>query len=86
MYHILQLPLSIIISHFAFAMGLFIIAMVFTRWILMRADVMDVPNARSAHIKPIPKSGGVSIVCTFLLGVVIIYFFADTSVVRQVYF
>ena len=52
----------------------------------MRADVMDVPNARSAHIKPIPKSGGVSIVCTFLLGVVIIYFFADTIVVRQIYF
>ena len=47
---------------------------------------MDVPNSRSAHGIPIPKSGGVSIVATFLIGVVTIYLIADKVVVRQIYF
>jgi len=47
---------------------------------------MDIPNARSAHNIPTPKSGGVSVVTTFLIGVVIIFLVADKAVIRQVYF
>ncbi len=47
---------------------------------------MDVPNLRSAHIIATPKSGGISIVATFLIGVVTIFLIADKVIVRQAYF
>lgn len=47
---------------------------------------MDIPNSRSAHTIPTPKSGGVSIVATFIVGVLIIFFVADKAVIRQTYF
>ena len=41
--------------------------------------VMDVPNSRSSHRQPIPKSGGVAIVAAFVVGSLIIYFFASVA-------
>ncbi|MDA1044787.1 MAG: MraY family glycosyltransferase [Verrucomicrobia bacterium] len=41
--------------------------------------VMDVPNERSSHSLPIPKSGGVAIVIAFVVGNLIVYFVADVA-------
>jgi UDP-GlcNAc:undecaprenyl-phosphate GlcNAc-1-phosphate transferase len=41
--------------------------------------VMDVPNSRSSHTQPIPKSGGVAIVAAFVVGSLIIYFVASVA-------
>lgn len=75
-----------ILSHLLFALGLLGISIFLTRLMLNKARIMDVPNSRSAHSNPTPKSGGVSIVTTFLIGVVIIFFVAEKAVIRQAYF
>jgi UDP-GlcNAc:undecaprenyl-phosphate GlcNAc-1-phosphate transferase len=53
---------------------------------LQRARIMDIPNSRSAHVAPTPKSGGVAIVMTFCLGCIVIFTVAERIVIRQAYF
>ena len=48
--------------------------------------VMDVPNDRSSHTQPVPKSGGIAIVATFVIGSLIIYFVADVARIENRYF
>jgi Fuc2NAc and GlcNAc transferase len=45
---------------------------VLRRYALSRS-LLDVPNARSAHIAPTPRGGGVAIVLTFLSGALFLY-------------
>ena len=41
-------------------------------WVMSRfVRIMDEPNHRSSHINPVPRAGGVSIVITFYIGVLI---------------
>ena len=42
-------------------------------------SLMDVPNARSSHVLPTPRGGGVAIVLTFLLALVPLLFFGLVS-------
>ncbi len=37
----------------------------------IRKEIIDIPNFRSSHTTPTPRGGGVSIVITFLMGLVI---------------
>ena len=53
---------------------------------MISARVMDAPNARSAHARPTPKGGGVGIVVAFLLGITVLYGFADFSRLAEPYF
>ncbi len=48
--------------------------------------VLDIPNSRSSHDRPIPKSGGIVIVITFLIGVAAIYLVGDDTMIKQKYF
>lgn len=50
------------------------------------ARVMDRPNARSAHTRPTPKGGGIGIVVAFMLGIAVLYGFADFSRIAEPYF
>lgn len=59
------------LSHIVYAAGLFMISMLITRFMLHRARILDIPNERSSHDIPTPKSGGVAIVITFFIGVLI---------------
>jgi UDP-GlcNAc:undecaprenyl-phosphate GlcNAc-1-phosphate transferase len=72
--------------HLLFAIGLLGVALVLARLMLYRVRIMDMPNERSSHSAPIPKSGGISIVATFLIGVLIIFLFGEKTLIRHVYF
>lgn len=47
---------------------------------------MDIPNARSSHKMPTPRAGGVAIVVTFIIGIMVIFMLADKAQIHQEYF
>ena len=65
---------------------MFALAFIVTLVMARRVRVMDVPNSRSAHTRPVPKSGGVAIVLTFAIASLIIYFVADYARIEGRYF
>ncbi|MDE2581637.1 MAG: undecaprenyl/decaprenyl-phosphate alpha-N-acetylglucosaminyl 1-phosphate transferase [Rhodospirillales bacterium] len=71
--------------HLAFASGLAILSAIVVR-LMVSARVMDTPDARKAHDRPIPKAGGVGIVVAFLVGVAVLYGFARFSRIAEPYF
>jgi UDP-GlcNAc:undecaprenyl-phosphate/decaprenyl-phosphate GlcNAc-1-phosphate transferase len=73
-------------KHILFCSTLFILAIILTRIMLYSVRIMDIPNSRSSHSSPIPKSGGIAIVATFLVGVLAIYSFGDVSHIQKIYF
>ena len=74
------------VSHVAFAGAIFVLAAALT-WVMARVvRVMDVPNARSSHARPVPKSGGVAIVTAFSAGCLVIYFVAEVARIEARFF
>ncbi len=53
-----------------------VISILMTR-LMMLLNISDVPNARSSHAIPTPKSGGVAIAVAFLVGLALFYSFQD---------
>jgi len=80
------MTLAAFFSHLLFAFFLFVLSLVITRFMLHRVRIMDLPNERSSHQSPTSKSAGISIVCTFLIGVVMIFVISDKVLIRQDYF
>lgn len=37
-------------------------------WLMIRARILDVPNRRSSHDRPVPRAGGIAIAVTFFIG------------------
>lgn len=74
-----------ILRHLVFAAGLACVAAVVVR-AMVSAGVMDRPAARKAHSVPTPKGGGVGIVVAFLLGISVLYGFADFARLADAYF
>jgi len=74
-----------ILRHLVFAGGLACLSAVVVR-AMMSVGVMDRPTARKAHVVPTPKGGGVGIVVAFLLGVSVLYGFAEFARLADVYF
>ncbi|MDA8251864.1 MAG: MraY family glycosyltransferase [Rhodospirillales bacterium] len=73
------------LHHLAFAGALALVsAMVVAA--MISARVMDVPNARSSHARPTPKGGGIGIVVAFMLGITVLYGYADFSRIADPYF
>lgn len=48
--------------------------------------LIDIPNVRSSHSRPIPKSGGVGIVVAFIAACLVIYDIAGTARIDDQYF
>jgi UDP-GlcNAc:undecaprenyl-phosphate GlcNAc-1-phosphate transferase len=71
--------------HLAFALGLALISAMVVR-IMISARVMDRPDARKVHDRPIPKGGGVGVVVAFLVGILILYRFATFARIDESYF
>jgi len=78
--------LSVLLTHFIFALLLTLLSWGITWWMMHRIAIMDVPNVRSSHVTPTPRGGGVSIVATFFVGVMAIFLFADKAHIDHRYF
>ena len=53
---------------------------------MITAGVLDRPDARKAHKRPIPKGGGVGVVAAFLVGTAILYGVAGFARIADPYF
>lgn len=71
--------------HITFGVVLTLIATLVTWAMLKHGRILDHPNHRSSHTRAVPKSGGISIVVTFLIGMCFIIFFADSNLVNKDY-
>jgi UDP-GlcNAc:undecaprenyl-phosphate/decaprenyl-phosphate GlcNAc-1-phosphate transferase len=74
-----------ILRHLVFAAGLACVSAVVVR-AMVSAGVLDLPAARKAHAVATPKGGGVGIVVAFLLGVSVLYGFAEFARLADAYF
>lgn len=80
------MTLNAFLTHLAFAFSLVILSIAITRLMIFRIRILDIPNERSSHANPIPKSGGIAIVATFFIGVVIVAIVAETTMINRLYF
>lgn len=80
------ITLQAFLSHLGFGLALAALSAALTWLAGRRLRVMDVPNERSSHATPVPKTGGVAIVATFLAGMAAIYFFAREARIEDRYF
>jgi UDP-GlcNAc:undecaprenyl-phosphate GlcNAc-1-phosphate transferase len=71
--------------HLLFATGLAGLSALIVR-AMITAQVMDCPNQRSAHDRPTPKGGGVGPVAAFIVGLLVLYGWADFSRLADPYF
>jgi len=74
-----------ILRHLAFGVLLAVLSAIVVR-AMIAARVMDTPEARKAHDRPIPKGGGAGIVAAFLVGLLLLYNFAEFARLANEYF
>lgn len=65
-------------SHFAFVAVVFLASAVMTL-ALIRLNISDVPNERSSHDRPTPKSGGIAIAAAYFAGLTGLYLLSATA-------
>jgi len=70
-------------KHLIFAFGLFLFSSILCWKIIHRSKIMDTPNHRSSHTKPTPTAGGLAIVATFFLGMSVLLFLAEETMITQ---
>ena len=75
-----------LLTHLLFGFALFLLSAGICCYLARHPIIMDIPNQRSSHDTPIPKSGGLAIVATFMAGVAAIYFLADVAVIKDYFF
>ena len=68
------------------ALFLFLVSALISWLLVKRVKVLDVPNARSSHGSSTPTLGGIAIVGTFLLGMVLNYFFDASPLVTSKFY
>jgi len=73
------------LRHLAFCAVLACVSAVMVR-AMIGARVMDQPDPRKAHRNPTPRGGGVGIVVAFLLGIGVLYGFAQFARLADAYF
>jgi UDP-GlcNAc:undecaprenyl-phosphate GlcNAc-1-phosphate transferase len=73
------------LRHMAFCAVLACISAVMVR-AMIGARVMDTPDPRKAHRDPTPRGGGVGVVVAFLLGIGVLYGFAQFARLADPYF
>jgi len=69
---------AVVARHVLFGAGLALISAGLT-WLMLRARIMDIPNQRSSHLRPVPNGGGVAIVTTFFVGYAALYLLGNTG-------
>lgn len=79
------MPINIILTHLIFALVLLGMSFLITWVMCNKIKIEDQVNERSSHNKVVPRGGGISIVITFFIGMMIIYFMADKAVIKKEY-
>jgi UDP-GlcNAc:undecaprenyl-phosphate GlcNAc-1-phosphate transferase len=74
-----------VLHHLAFAAVLALVSATVVV-AMMSARVMDRPDARKAHSRAVPKGGGAGVVVAFMLGVTVLYGYADFARLADPYF
>jgi UDP-GlcNAc:undecaprenyl-phosphate GlcNAc-1-phosphate transferase len=74
------------LAHGGFFLFLACISALLTLVMVRRVRIMDIPNDRSSHSVPTPKSGGVAIVITFFAGSLLVYAVADVTRISNFHF
>jgi len=83
---LIPISLPALLSHFCFGLGLAALSLFITLFMARRIRIMDIPNNRSSHDRPVPKCGGIAIVVTFMAGIMAIYMFGDKTPISKGYF
>jgi UDP-GlcNAc:undecaprenyl-phosphate GlcNAc-1-phosphate transferase len=63
---------SALAIHFSCAVALFVLSAVLTR-VMIAVNLVDIPNHRSSHARPTPKSGGLAIAAAYFIGTCALY-------------
>ena len=79
------MAISELYIHIFFGVSLTLLATLITWGMLKWVRILDHPNQRSSHSNAIPKSGGISIVVIFLVGMGFITYFSTTELIQQRY-
>ena len=72
-------------KHLVFCLALALLSALVVRG-MIGVGVMDAPDARKVHTRPIPKGGGVGVVAAFIAGMFVLYAFASFARVADGYF
>ncbi len=79
------MTLAALLRHLTFAAGLALLSAATVR-LMIAARLMDRPDGRKAHDRPTPKGGGIGIVVAFLVGIAVLYQFAEFARLAEPYF
>ncbi|HVC59968.1 MAG TPA: MraY family glycosyltransferase [Acetobacteraceae bacterium] len=79
------MTLAALLRHLTFAAGLALLSAATVR-LMIGARLMDRPDGRKAHDRPTPKGGGIGIVAAFLVGIGVLYQFAEFARLAEPYF
>jgi UDP-GlcNAc:undecaprenyl-phosphate GlcNAc-1-phosphate transferase len=79
------MTLNALVHHLAFAGGLALLSAAAVR-AMIAARVMDRPDSRKLHAQATPKGGGVGVVIAFLIGIAVLYRFAEFARLADPYF
>lgn len=73
---------------FIFLLTIFFLASVGLTYLLrlyaLKNNIIDTPNSRSSHVTPTPRGGGVAIVISFLIGMILFYFLGYLPILSAV--
>ena len=73
------------LRHLVFCAGLALVSAMVVAG-MISARIMDMPEARKAHTRPTPKGGGVGVVVAFMLGISVLYGYAEFARLADGYF
>src|SRR6476646_339158 len=79
------MTLAALLRHLAFALLLALLSAGVVR-VVISARILDRPDPRKAHSSDTPKGGGVGVVVAFLVGIAVLYRFAEFARLADPYF
>jgi len=74
-----------VLTHLLFCAALTLLSAALV-WVMIRVGVLDQPDSRKAHSRAVPKGGGVGVVAAFLVGIAVLYRYAEFSRLADPYF
>jgi len=76
------MQLYALVQHMTFAALLALLSALVVRLMIAR-PILDIPNARSAHVTPTPRGGGLGVVVAFVAGMVVLFQAADFARIAE---